>query len=232
MAICFAALFCITTGMAAQSLFYEVVRDAYGLDQNLVNGVQYDNRYLRCQGDPYFLGNEFNEGAVTIGGITYSRVLLKYDLVAQHLEIEYRTFTGGANRLIAVNDHIERFFLGSYEFAKTSIPGNPPQFCQVIRTGNFTCLVYWNKSRIPLNNSVQFTEQITKAKRRFWLVQQDSVQEFSNRRSFVALFDPALQKDIRRMLRKRNFVFRTSDPQGLVRSLESVSALVQEGGAK
>ena len=231
-AVCIAAFFFPVKELAGQSLFQEIVQDAYGLDQNLVNGIQYDNRYIRCQGDPYFLGNGFNEGSVTIAGIEYPEVLLKYDLVAQHLEIEYRTFTGGVNRLILVTDPVEKFFLGTYEFQRVQLPGFPPRFCQVINTGKFTCLVFWSKSRIPLNNSVQFTEQITKARRNFWLLRNDSVQEFSNRRSFVACFAPEVQKDIRRMLRRRNFVFRTSDQEELVRSMQAVAALLQEGGGK
>ena len=87
------------TGALEDDLNYsELVGKAYGLDQELVNGVQYFNRYRATLGHPYFLGDMFQMGSATIRGRNYSDVKLKYDLFSQHLEVKYKNYLGEKTR--------------------------------------------------------------------------------------------------------------------------------------
>jgi len=61
-------LFFLFATLAGQGTFPDLVENAYGLDQVLVNGIQYSNRYMRSEGNPYFQEDSFKNGSISING--------------------------------------------------------------------------------------------------------------------------------------------------------------------
>ena len=214
-----------------QETFPERVDQMYGLDKDLVNGIQYYNRHLRSQGHPYFLSDRFSDGSVSIKGKLYQAVSLKYDLFQQDLELEYEAFTGGKNRLILIQNHVDSFSLGDYKFWKREIGDLDPAFYQVIALPQFRCLIYWKKNMVPLSNSTIYTQEFTKSRKTFWLESRKTVRPFHNRRSFVAFFPEDKQKEIRKIFRQQSFSFRRSQPADILRAMQAVSDLLEGGGA-
>ena len=70
--------------------YANLVRKEYGLDHELVNGVQYYNRYAHSKGHPYFPGNQYRNGSLLLDGRMYSDLRLKFDIYAQQVELETR----------------------------------------------------------------------------------------------------------------------------------------------
>lgn len=204
-----------------QNSFAAQVRKAYGPNQDLVNGVQYSNKYLQLEGHPYFLDDHFVNGSLIINGQEFSNVFIRYDIYSQHLELEYETFSEASNSLVTVNDHVDGFKHGDYWFKKLDLDGEQ-QFYQVIGTEQFSCYVHWKKNTYSNINADLFTDAVCN-----YLIQMKGEPlGFKNRKSFAGCFHESRQKEIRRLLRKKQFAFRSATPDEIVRNMHAVSDLL------
>ncbi|MCD4770596.1 MAG: hypothetical protein K8R35_10575 [Bacteroidales bacterium] len=145
-----ANLFLLFATMAGQGTFPDLVENAYGLDQDLVNGIQNSNRYRSSEGHPYFQQDRFRNGSVSINGNIYQNVQLKYDLFSQSVEIKHEIVSGRNYHYITVSDRMTAFSLGEYEFRRLKIQDEQVRFYQVINTSHFTCFLHWEKNLFRL----------------------------------------------------------------------------------
>lgn len=221
-----ANLFFLFATLAGQGTFPDLVENTYGLDQDLVNGVQYSNRYKRSQGHPYFLEDSFKNGSVSINGKIYQNVQLRYDLLSQDVEIKHEKILGKNYRYITISDRMEAFSLGEYEFRKLKIQGEPERYYQFINNRHFTCLVHWEKKLVPLENSVIYIDHFTNHRLYYWLELNGEIIAFNNRRTFARLFPGNMQREILRLFRQRHISFRNVGPDKILRTMEMVANLL------
>ncbi len=207
--------------------FTDLVKNTFGLDQELVNGEQYYNKHPRSKFHPYFSEPGFQFGSVTLRTKIYKGVRLKYDLYSQHVEIEYENIVGGNNQVISVTDWVEAFSFGNFQFEKLNLEGEEDMFYQVIDTDHFTCYIYWEKGLVPINGSTTYTEQFTDEKRTLYLLLNKKPVGFSSRSDFAGHFPEANKKEIKKALKKSQFKFRTASPAEIVRMMESVSNILE-----
>lgn len=212
--------------------FVNTVRKEYGLDHELINGVQYFNRYSRSQGHPYFLSTDYRIGSLTLEGRAYADVSLRFDIYSQHVELRYKNFSGGGNEIVAVYDKVDAFTLGAYQFRKMALEADEYKFYQVLSTGCFSCYIYWEKDLQPLNESFTYINQFNDAKRSLWLDLNGAIYAFSSRKDFSGLFPETQEKEIKRLLSKNKFKFRSSSVDEIIRNLEAVCGLLEEEGER
>ncbi len=217
------------TAQADRSSYAYLVKKGYGLDQDLVNGFQYYNRYILSKGHPYFQRNQFRKGSITIKGEIFYNVSLKFDIHSQQVELEYKNFSGGSNQIITIFDKVDAFILGEYQFQKMSIEEGSEKYHQVIPTSCFTVYVYWEKGLIPLSGSTTYTEQFANAKHTFWLDLDGEVTPFNSRKDFSECFPEADQKEVKRLLSRNQFQFRNAQVDEIILNMESVCNLLKGG---
>jgi hypothetical protein len=216
-------------GPQADAMTYtHLVKKGYGLDQDLVNGLQYYNRNMRGKGHPYFHHNQFSKGAITIEGEVFQDVSLKFDIHAQHVELEYQNFSGGSNRVITIFDHVDAFILGEYQFSKLNLDGGSKKYYQVISTTCFTLYVFWEKELVPLSGSTTYTEQFSDPNHSFWLDLDGVLTPINSRKDFSECFPEEDRKEIKRLLSSNQFQFRTSQVAELVHNMNSVCKHMRE----
>lgn len=209
--------------------YANLVRKEYGLDHDLVNGVQYYNRHTRAQGHPYFYENNMYQlGSLTLEGREYPDLLLKFDAFYQHVEIQYRSFSGGINQMIPVVDKVDAFTLGPYHFQKLELEKGEEKFYQVLATACFTCYIHWEKDLLPMTGSFSYVEQFSEAKRSMWLDLNGELKAFSSRKEFAGLFPEEDRKDIKRLLSRAQFKFRTAPVEIIVRQVDAVCKLLEK----
>ena len=226
--ICLSPVFGQQNGPQAKNISYtDLVKKGYGLDQDLVNGLQYYNRYSRSMGHPYFQGNQFRRGSITIEGEIFYDVSLKFDIHSQQVELEYKNFSGGSNQVVTIFDKVDAFILGEYQFQKLSIEEGNEKYHQVIPTSCFTVYVFWEKGLVPFSGSTTYTEQFTDAKHTFWLDMDGEVTPFNSRKDFSECFPEADQKEVKRLLSRNQFQFRTAQVGELIRNMELVCNLMK-----
>ncbi len=216
-------LFFLPVRVAGQETFAERVDQTYGADQLLINGEQYYNRHRQVQGHPYFRDDQFEKGTVTIRGKVYEEVELKYNLLSQLIEIEYTTFSGAVNRLIAVDKHLDAFSLGEYVFKKMEINGIPARFYQLISNDRITCYVYWEKELTAAGELDAYSNKFTRQKPSYWLDMNGQRAVFTRVKSFAALFPEERQKEIKKLVRRQGVSLKNATPDEIRDILHTVA---------
>jgi len=210
------------------SRYPEVVDRAYGQDQELVNGMQYYDKHPRSLGNPYLLEGFVHQGSVSIRGVIYNNIWLRYDIFAQQVEVEYRTLNGADNQVVLVGDRVDEFRIGEHYFRNLSFNGEQESFYQVIGEGRMICYISWHKKLIPRVSDSRFTEEYTPPKRRYLLELDGEITEFQSKKDFVKLFPVDRKKEMKKLVRQNHMQFRIASPAQLNLFLIAASNLLNQ----
>jgi len=197
----------------------------YGLDQELFNGFQYYKRFVKYKGDPFYPEDSFYEGSVSIKGVEYENVQLKYNSYSHFLVLEYTDFEGRYNQLRLNNAQIDSFQLGEYSFQKLSLLDEDALFYQVIYSGPFTCYIHWAKDIHATSDDLQYTYEYTKPHSTNYISYEGEIQTFTNKNSFLSIFSETMQAEIKKYLRQQRLSFREVDPGDIQNLLMHISQL-------
>lgn len=206
----------------------ELVDRAYGQDQELVNGLQYYNHHPRSLGNPYLLDGFVRQGWVSIRGIVYSNIWLRYDIYTQQVEVEYRTLNGADNQVVLVGDRLDYFQIGEHFFRNLSLRGEKEQFYQVIGADRMICYIHWEKKLVPISGDSRFIEEFTNPKRSYLLELDGEIKEFQSKSEFVKLFPETRRKEMKKLVRENSMQFRIASPKQLNLFLLAASKLLNQ----
>lgn len=206
----------------------EIVDRAYGQDQELVNGMQYYDKHPRSQGNPYLLEDFVQQGSVSIRGVIFNNIWLKYDIFVQQVVVEYRTLNGADNQVVLVGDRLDEFRIGEYFFRNLSLQGEEERFYQVIGSGRMVCYIMWEKRLIPRVSDSRYVEEFTGPKRKYLLELDGEFHEFQSKKDFVKLFPADRKKELKKLVRQNNMQFRVASPAQLNLFLTAVSQLLNQ----
>ena len=195
--------------------YADLVQWAYGQDQELVNGLQYYNRHPRSLGHPYLLEGWVHQGNVNLRGKLYAGLWLKYDIHAQHVEVEYQTVNGGDNQVILVSDRVRHFSIGDYYFERLKVEEGPAKFYQVLGEGRMLIFIHWSKNLVPVSGDSRYIEEYSAPKRSYFLQLDGTIYPFNNKKSFVKLFPKSMQKDMKKLIKSNNIQIRTASTEQL-----------------
>lgn len=197
----------------------------YGLDQELFNGFQYYTRLVKYKGDPFFPEDSFYEGSVSIKGVEFENVRLKYNSYSQFLILEYTDFEGRYNQLSLNNAQIDSFRLGAHGFQKLSLLGEEPLFYQVINSGSLSCYIHWAKDIHATRDDLQYTYEYTKALATNYISYLGEIQTFTNRKSFLSSFPESMHSEIKKYSKLQRLSFKTVDPDDIQNLLMHIKQL-------
>ena len=206
------------------------VQMKYGLDQGLVSGFQYYARFPQYKGDPFFPEDAFLEGSVSMKGLQYENLHLKYNCFTQGLILEYTDFQDGYNLLRLNNACIDSFRLGKHHFQKLSLGYEEPKFYQVLSSGQVTCYIHWEKGIQSIHNSVQYTYEYTKPQRSYYFNIGDRTHLYVNRKSFLDIFAEAIQAEIKKYIKHQHFSFRNASPEEIQGLLVFINKQTEKNG--
>ncbi|MFC2081430.1 hypothetical protein ACFLR8_04390, partial [Bacteroidota bacterium] len=69
--------------------FSSYIQEKHGIDQELINGILYFDRYNRVLHHPYYSGEKSLPGSIVLSGISYDEVQFNYDIHSQYLVLDY-----------------------------------------------------------------------------------------------------------------------------------------------
>lgn len=183
----------------------QLADNKYGINQQLANGVYFEDTYRGAKGHPYMMADLFAPGTVTYYGKEYVNVLLKYDVYAQQLLISHQenklTFTS-----ILASQFVESFSLYGLQFRQMVLANEEPAYYQVVaETENVQCYYGWFRIRhetIGDNDSKLYS--FTQDQQRRYLVMDDEVSRYFNNWTFSRIFDNPMKRNIRSFLREHD----------------------------
>ncbi|HJX70596.1 MAG TPA: hypothetical protein VJ346_01550 [Bacteroidales bacterium] len=214
-----------TNKSLAADILYSHFNTLYKLDQNLINGVKYYKSPESVSGSEFFLDEKSSSGNITVNGIKYQNVLLKYDLINQDVILEYDFPLGGKMQIIIDDEKITEFGIFEKTFKKYHFPSAGDRFFQTITAGNIVCLIYWSKMRIPTSSSLQYAYLYSEENRKTYLLMENQLCQFTGQGSFLKLF-PGHEDEVRRYIKNHNLEMRNISDENLVRLLEYCDDLV------
>lgn len=198
-----------------QTVYAELVDWAYGQDQELVNGLQYYNRHPRSLGHPFLLEGLVHRGSVNLQGKLYTGLWLRYDILDQQVQVEYKTMGGADNLVILVNDRVINFTIGNYYFERLRLEEGQARFYQVLGEGQMIWYIHWKKTLIPLVGDSRFMEEYSSPKRSYLLKLDGNLYPFSNKKAFIQLFPKSVQKDMKKLIKSNHIQIRSASTEQL-----------------
>jgi hypothetical protein len=192
------------SGIAAQQTGNSI-DEVYGSDPLLYNGKYYTFYPPSNTGShQYFADRQFETGSVIIRGVTYSDLLLNYDIYNQQLILKYKFITGATNLIIISDAWLEMFSYRDANFVILSTPDTLKRIFQTLGTGPKRILYYWRKT-LNLDNFYGAKNYVFSAAAREMNVFADNqILEYSNNKGFYSLFDPDKRFAVREYLNKNN----------------------------
>jgi len=206
---------------------FTFIQNKHGLDQELINGIQYYNPYYNVEHHPFYIEEEFFQGFIVLSGKMYDDVHLNYDIYSQYLILEYQIISGGINKIILSPAHTEAFQLGGKKFEKLILDEQGLLFYQVIRVQGFTCYMHWEKFIRERQSDNQITEYFTDPHRTYLLDINGKVYPFRNRNTFASLFSGVNKKDIKKYMKQNDIHLSNVATDKLTGLLEFVSSSMQ-----
>lgn len=224
-----ALTFLVPGSLCGQGGFVERVDQAFGSNQELVNGIQFSNQYIRSEGHPYWMDGRFRTGSVCINDQWYKQVKLRYNLYSQRLELEYLTPKGHLNQIMTVPEYISAFFLEGYAFRRVQIGEEVPAFYQVLSSENTTCYIRWSRDLLGNESSGTRFGPIV---REYWMQQGEQWMNFHDQRSYVRVFPREQKRAFKKLLKNQDFYFWRATTGEMVEMLMATIRLFEEGGGQ
>jgi hypothetical protein len=170
--------------------------EMYGLDQKLIRGVQYYNKYPRSMGNGFLDSDAFVRGRVVINEVEYDDVKIRYDIYEQQVNLHFSYSSTTENTVILNRDVIEEFEMNGMLFRKYFFPETDTSFLQIISEGKVTCLYYWYKN-LTNQTSLRYVYEFSDPRKKSFLLIDSVLYQYNGERQFVKLFPeskPALRK--------------------------------------
>ncbi len=212
------------TKSLAADILYKYFNTLYGLDQNLINGVKFYKSPEAVSGNEFFLNDKPSPGRITVNGIMYPNVFLKYDLVKQDVILEYNYPSGGKMQIIIDKEKITEFEIFNKTFKKYYFPSTGELFFQTLTAGDLVCLIYWQKILVPSTSSLQYVYIYSEEYRKTYLLFENKLCKFAGQRSFLKLF-PEYGDEIKKFIKRHQLEIRNISDDDLVRLLEYCNGL-------
>jgi hypothetical protein len=220
----FIILFFLSGKLVSQDAFREMDR-VYGLDQLLFNGEKYTYFLPRgTGGNQYLSSTDFITGEVIIRGKRYEGIPLNYDIYNQQLLLQYADETGASNIIEISKAWLESFSLGNMNF-KCLRPEKAPVIYQVLGDGPLYILYHWWKD-LKLDNSKGGANFVFAPSKKYqYVLIDDKLHSYGSKRSFISLFDPVHQDEIRNYIKDHRIIMKKASDQAMTGLIEYIGKL-------
>jgi hypothetical protein len=180
--------------------------DMYGLDQKLISGVQYYNKYSRSSGNEFLDSDEFIRGQLVIKGNEFDNVNIRYDIYNQRINLQFSYGSSATNTVIIEKNKINEFELNDMKFRKYCFPETDTSFFQIIAEGKTSCFYYWYKT-LTYQTSARYIYEFSEPRRKSFLLIDSVLYRYIGKQTFIKLF-PESKSEVRKYIRQNQIKLR------------------------
>jgi hypothetical protein len=202
--VLFSILSVTVSGIYAQQIKNRP-EDVYGYDPLLYNG-RYYNFFppLNTGGTQYLISNRYETGSVTIRGVTYTDLMLNYDIYNQQLVLQYKSNSGAPTLIILSEAWLESFRFKELNFELITTQDTLKRIFQVLGTGHMRILYYWKKN-LNLDSFLGSKNHVfSPARKEMYLSDRNKILIFRNNKTFLSLFGPDKRITVKEFVRSNN----------------------------
>jgi len=205
-------------------LYYDQL---YGADYSLVNGTKYLNLYPFSNGHPFLGEDQFYTGNLMINNQLYQGVEIKYDVHNQQVILQYHHFSGSLDRIILIKEFINEFEINGKLFRQYNFSETNPCFYQVVTHGEIYCLYYWTKEMKLSGSSSDNLYKYMPEKKESFLVINQQLYAFKDRRSFLKLLPEENREEIKQFMKSNKIWLINAGVYQLQQLLSYCNELIQ-----
>ena len=203
---------CILFKIIIAQGIHQGVEKVYGMDPDLYNGQIYDYFVqVNSRGNQFLSRPEFTEGSVRIKGVTYTDLLLNYDVFNQQLLLKGHNALY-SNTIIALSQAwLEGFSLGPTSFEVVRFQDTSRRICQISGDSYIRILTYWTKEQ---KIDYYYTTPIyvfSLPEKQMYLQIGTDIIRFKNNKSFISAFGKPLQVVISKYMHQHKVKVRKAD---------------------
>lgn len=198
----------------------------FGADQRLVNGDFY---YVASSGSigghPYFFDEKWKEGNVTIGGIKYNNLLLKFDIASNNIVLKTHILDNSIIQFSLKKEKISEFSMDSAKFIRFPDEDNSKEiiFAQLCAEGSVDYLLVKNKKLVLTNNL--FSDFMYEEDYQNYLRYKGQLIKFKNRKTLFNLF-PEIKPAMKKYLNQNNLSTGRKDTQNITMLVNFCNSLL------
>jgi hypothetical protein len=209
-----------------------LANEVYGLDQQLVNGVFFEDIYRGSDGHPYLLEDSFVEGSLVFRNKAYESVMIKYDIYAQQLLINH-LHEGYTMASILTGEFVNSFQIHGKQFRKMTVGGvSVPAYYQVLaELEHLHCYAFWFKARNEsINDNNTRYDVFMPERKRFYLEMEGNTGTFMNNWTFKKQFSGEVKRKVRKYLRTYDIKVQDASDEAMIELLEQCNNWTGEKG--
>lgn len=211
-------LFMVRTSWGQNELIDSLRADfdkLYGLDVLLINGKKYfpDNNPVISH--PFWQSKDPFLADLTISGKTFKDQNIKYNLNKQEFLLLYTNYNGQQGQIILNTSAIDSVNSSMYKFIPGVFPEIKQQFVQLIYQGQLSCYIGWYKEIHYNSFGPNVGLGYTKDYRMYYLIYNGSVYRFTNKSSFLRIFNRTDRVPIKKYINLNRFRFKKMDDNNL-----------------
>lgn len=209
---------------------YWAAEREYGINQELINGLLFENKNQDVSGQPYLLDYYSNTGSVIYRGKQYSNLSLRYDLYDQQVLLIY-LFDTVEYKLHLQNEFITEFTIENRKFINEAFGANgDAKFYQVIGEEYPTKILYhWEKG---LSKSYSDNPDIiifSSEKKETYILLNNELHGFKGNRSFTQYFTANTKSAIKDYFRKNKTKVKHATNDEMELLIEFINTLDNQG---
>jgi hypothetical protein len=187
----------------------------YGLDVLLTNGKKYFPDANPVIGYPFWRSKDPFLADLTISGKTFKDQSIKYNINKQEFLLFYSNYNGQQGQIILNTSAIDTVSTEMVKFVPSVFPEIKQQFVQLIHQGHLSCYIGWYKE-LKFNNFGSYASlEYSKDFHTNYLVYKGTVYKFSNKNSFLRIFNLKERVIIRNFISSNRFRFKKMDENNL-----------------
>jgi hypothetical protein len=210
---------------------YSAAERAYGMNQELLNGVLLESKNQDALGHPYFQDFYTNQGSVTYRGRRYANLNLRYDIFDQQLLLIY-LHDGVEYQLWLHKEFITEFSVENKRFIYETLGAvKEPKFYQVIGEGHPVKVLYYWEKRLTKVNAGNSERTMFEERRESYILVDNELVGFKGNRSFAGRLPMSFKKSIKEYLRKNATKVKRASDDEMEHLVEYINTL-SPGGNK
>jgi hypothetical protein len=200
----------------------------FGVDQRLVSGNFYIGaRSGSVTGHPYYFDEKWKKGSVTIDGIKFEDLLLKFDIVSNSVVLNTYNLNNSSTHLCLNKEKISEFSMNRVKFIRLPRENRDKKiiFAQLCSEGSIDFLLVIDKDMVTANiGSTDFKYMDFYQN---YLGYKGQIIKFKNIRTLFKLF-PEFKSEIKKYLSGNNLTTRKKETHNRTMLVNYCNSLIRD----
>ena len=204
---------------------YSAAETEYGIHQELLNGILFEEKNQDAIGHPYLLNYFSNQGRLIYRGKQYSNLFLRYDIYDQQVLLIY-PYNNIKYKLYLPKEFITGFTIGNKKFINEAYgTDEDAKFYQLIGEDlPIKVFRYWKKGLTNRYANNSGTKMFSENKETYILLNNE-LHAFKGNRSFTRRFSSNSRTAIRKYFRKNKTRVKHADDDEMEQLVEFINTM-------